>query len=104
MPLKKVRKNNREQERPRGRIKEKVAEVLELPKDVALNVPRLTMIGTNNLIIENYKGIIQYERDKIRVNTSIGIISITGDGMIIREITSEDIMVEGEINTLGFMK
>ncbi len=104
MPSKKMRKSKEEKAKPREKIRRKIAEALELPKDVTLNVPRLTMIGTSNLIIENYKGIIEYERDKIRVNTSIGIISITGEGMIIREITSEDIMVEGEINSLIFMK
>mgnify|MGYP000356458846 CR=1 FL=1 len=105
MPLKrkKDRKNN-ENEKPKRNLKEKVTEILELPKEVVLNIPKLTMLGAGDLIIENYKGIIEYDSSRIRVNTGIGIIRILGERLVIREITSEDIMVSGEIASLEFLK
>ncbi len=85
-------------------IKEKMTEILELPKEVVLNVPRLTMLGNKNLVIENYKGIIEYETVRIRINTGTGIIRIMGEMLTIKEITSEDIMVEGRIKGLEFLE
>lgn len=85
-------------------FKEKVTEVLELPKEIILNVPRLTMVGMSNLVIENYKGIIEYDTVRIRLNTSLGILKITGQKLVIKEITSEDVIVDGDIQGLEFIK
>lgn len=98
------KKKKQKSENRKINIKEKVAEALELPKEVALNVPRLTMVGSTNLLIENYKGIIEYDDKRIRVNTGIGIIGITGKGMSIMGITSENVMINGEIHAMEFLR
>ncbi|OPZ90329.1 MAG: YabP family protein [Firmicutes bacterium ADurb.Bin419] len=105
MPRKKkiVKKRNKT-EVPKISLKEKMSELLELPKDIVLNVPKLTMIGNGDLLIENFKGIIEYDDDRIRVNTNSGIIKICGTRLGIKEITSEDLMVNGEISSLEFLK
>lgn len=105
MPGRKSRgnKKNKKQEN-KTKLKEKVSEALELPKEVVLNVPKITMIGTGDLIIENYKGIIEYSNDRIRINTGVGVIKISGNRLTIKEITSEDIMVNGDISSLEFLK
>ena len=69
-----------------------------------MDVPKITMLVNKNLLLENYKGIIEYENDRIRVNTNKGIIKITGTTLEIKEITSEDLMVNGEISTLEFLE
>ncbi|MCX7710297.1 MAG: sporulation protein YqfC [Clostridia bacterium] len=104
-----VNRNNRrnkkkKEEEAKPKLKEKVTEILELPKEIVLNVPRLTLIGNGNLLIENYKGIIEYDDKRVRVNTGSGIIKIVGDRLVIKEITSEDIMIDGEIQAMEFIK
>ncbi len=94
-------KKNKEQKQ---NIKEKMTELLELPKDVVLNLPKLTVMGANNIIIENYKGIIEYDDNNIRVNTGLGAVRILGENLLIKEITSEDIMVNGNISSLEFLR
>ena len=101
---KKVRKKKENIEEPKAGIREKLAEMLELPKEIVMNIPKMTMIGNKDLIIENYKGIIEYDGNRIRINTGSGIIKITGDSMTIKEITSEDILVSGNISSFEFMK
>lgn len=96
----KKKKNNSE----RAGFKEIMAEMLELPKEVILDLPKITMIGSRNAIIENYKGLIEYEDDKIRLNTNAGMVRITGKHLTVKAITSEDILLEGEINSLEFIK
>ena len=101
---KKVLKKIKKTQVPKASLREKMSEFLEFPKDVVLNVPKLTMIGTGDLLIENFKGIIEYDDDRIRINTNSGIIKITGTRLGIKEITSEDLMVNGDISSLEFLK
>ena len=85
-------------------LRERFTEMLELPKEIVLNMPKLTMLGNGDLIIENYKGIVFYDKDVIRVNTSAGIIKVSGVDIFIKEITSENIMIYGNISSLEFLK
>lgn len=96
------KKKNQKNNINKPKLKEKMAEVLELPKEIVLNIPKLTMVGNGGLIIENYKGVIEYEETKVRINTGVGVIKITGEGLIIKEITSENIMVDGKICSIEF--
>ena len=89
---------------PGSGFRQKLAETLELPKEIVLNMPRLTMVGNNDLVIENYKGIIEYEDSRVRINTGIGVVRITGDRLLIREITSEDVIISGVILSLEFLR
>jgi len=102
MGRKKHKKNKKEKNEVN--LKEKITEVLELPKEIILNVPKLIIMGNTDIMIENYKGIVEYEENRVRVNTAIGIIKITGSKLTIREITSEDIMVIGDITSLEFLR
>ncbi len=85
-------------------LKERVTEVLELPKEIVLNMPKLTMLGNGDLIVENYKGILEYDEGVIRLNTTSGIIRVTGADIYIKEITMESIMIFGNIQALEFLK
>lgn len=100
----KIRRSKQETERIKPNVREKISEALELPKEVLLNASKLSMIDGGNLIIENYKGIIEYENERIRVNTGKGIIKINGQNLIVREITSENILIDGQIQSLEFLR
>ncbi len=99
---KKSKEKNEEYGRKKG-FREKFTELLELPKELVLNIPRITMAGNGDMMIENYKGLIEYGRARIRISTGPGTVKITGAGLIIREITSEDIIISGDIRTLEFL-
>ena len=83
-------------------IKEKLTEALELPKEILLNMSKITMVGSQELIIENYKGVVEYGSNRIRINTGNGLVKISGNNLAIKEITSEDIKISGQIGTLEF--
>ena len=44
--------------------KEKAAEMSGVPKDVAMGLPILTITGTNDLCVENYRGMTEYTEDR----------------------------------------
>ena len=85
-----------------GSFREKMSELLELPKEIVLNLPKMVMIGNRQMMIENYKGIMEYEEYRVRINTSSGSVQIEGQGLNIEEITTEDILVTGDIHIIEF--
>ncbi|MDN5330988.1 MAG: hypothetical protein PWP45_213 [Tepidanaerobacteraceae bacterium] len=83
-------------------LKSKFIEVLDLPKDVVLDLPRVTVTGKIGVFIENHKGIIEYASEKVCINTSIGILVIRGEGLFIKYVLADEIFVEGKVKAVEF--
>ncbi len=82
----------------------KINKILEMPSEITSSVPKITNLGFKKMMIENYKNILEYQDLFIRINTSIGIININGIGMKMEEMTKDDIIIEGEIDSIDFEK
>ncbi|MDD4792304.1 MAG: YabP/YqfC family sporulation protein [Firmicutes bacterium] len=85
------------------RIAERVSDVLGVPRDVALDLPRLSLEGNVRLVLENHKGIIEFSTDRLRVQTTAGQVSIVGRRLVLRGINRERIVVEGRFDNLEFL-
>ena len=85
------------------RIKSTVSELFELPKEITLNFPKISMVGNNQMLVENHKGVIEYIPQKIRVNSGIGVIRVQGTDMVLRNIAADDIMITGNITMIEFL-
>lgn len=79
---------------------EKIEKMLEIPQEVCFNVPKITITGFDELIIENFKGILEYEEFFVRINTHIGIININGYQLGLENMTNDDIKVTGKIESI----
>ena len=83
--------------------KEKILDrLLEVPKEISTNEPKITIAGFKQMLIENYKIILEYQDIFIRVKTYIGIVSISGRNLHLEEMTSDDIMITGCIENVEF--
>lgn len=80
-------------------VREKMGQILDMPLDMIKNCSRMTIIGNENVLIENYKGIIEYEDEIIRLSNSICILGLN---LFIEEITDDEIMITGNIKTIEF--
>ena len=80
----------------------KLDEILEIPVELRTNNPKITIVGFERLLIENYKGILEYQDYFVRVNTYIGIININGFNLQLEEMTSDDLLVIGKIENVDF--
>ena len=78
----------------------KIDRMLELPQEVYSNVPKIIITGFDEIIIENFKGILEYEEFFVRINTHIGLININGYGLSLENMTDDDIKVKGKIESL----
>ena len=82
----------------------KIDRLLEIPKEISSEEPKITIMGFNQIIIENYKGILEYQDFFVRISTHIGIININGYELNLNEMTSDDIEVTGKIEGIDFEK
>lgn len=80
--------------------KRKINELLEIPKEVYSNVPNIILTGFEEMIIENNKGILEYEDYYVRVNTSIGIININGINLKLEKMTEDNLKISGKIEKI----
>ena len=79
------------------------AEALEMPEELALDLPRVTLIGNVSLHIENHRGIINYSAQEVRLRVSEGYLIARGSGFKLRSISKTDVSLEGEINNLAIV-
>ncbi|MDI3281238.1 MAG: sporulation protein YqfC [Bacillota bacterium] len=79
-------------------ISRRLVDALELPRDIALDLPKVTLVGNLQVFVENHRGIIEYRPDEVRINSSRGEIVIAGSRLAIGTISRAEVVVEGRIS------
>ena len=77
-----------------------LAHFLELPKELVMGLPRITVLGDIQMIVENHRGIIEYTTERVRIGTGIGELRVTGSGLTLRTIFPEEIAVDAKIRSI----
>lgn len=83
-------------------LREKIADSIDISKEVILDTILLTMIGEREMTVENYKSIITYTDTKIKIKAKPYPIEIVGTGLEIRSITRELLYITGRIRSFAF--
>ncbi len=86
----------------RERTERLAAELLEIPKDTLEHVPRITMIGNLQIVIDNYRSIVTFEGTAVRIALVKGELAIRGEGLVLKVIVPEQIVIEGNIIGVEF--
>ena len=84
-------------------IKRKLGHIFELPTEIITNLPLISVIGSEEFTIENYKGIVEYSEEIVRISTLSGIIKIEGKKLELMEITKEILSVKGTIVKIEYI-
>ncbi|MFC4305582.1 sporulation protein YqfC [Cohnella boryungensis] len=79
------------------RLRKWTATILDLPQDVVLDLPRITMIGGLQVRVENHRGILHFSPQNLRLAMDGGEMEVTGQELTIRNIGQEEVFVEGKI-------
>jgi sporulation protein YqfC len=88
---------------PKGvRLGRRLAELLEIPQDIVLDLPRLTLVGNLQLVLENHRGIIEYAPEKLRLALGQGELTITGIDLVLVSLSAEEAVIEGHIAKVEF--
>lgn len=83
-------------------IRERLASAASMPKDVVLGASVITILGRNEVCIENYRGIIEYTDTLIRVQTKSGQVRLTGKRLQIEYYTNDEMKIKGRLVSLEF--
>lgn len=78
----------------------KINNILEFPEEISSNEPKITLMGFGKVMVENYKGILEYENFFIRLNTFVGVININGFNLSLNEMTDENLLITGRIESI----
>lgn len=86
------------------RLRQMAVGVLDLPQDVVLEVPRITMIGHLQMYIENHRGVLQFSENELRLLLTNGQLLVIGEQLVIRAILKEEVLLEGRIGKVTFIQ
>ena len=64
--------------------------------------PIIQLNGNCSMYIENYKKLLSYSKQQIKIHTKCGTIEIIGFNLLIHFYSKEDIEIQGNIRTICF--
>lgn len=82
----------------------KFDKIFEIPQELISDVPKITIIGFNRMLIENYKCILEYQDFFIRIKMKEGLININGYDLSMNEMTKDDLIVTGTVENIEYEK
>lgn len=79
-----------------------LVESLRLPQDVIKGETLLTFIGKSAVQIENYRSILLYTDEKIRIQAKRYQLAVSGKNLCIRYYDKDEMKITGRIETITF--
>lgn len=80
-----------------------ITNTIELPADVMMDLPRITMVGQLHIYIENHRGLLTFTDTELRLLLKQGQLLIKGEAFVIKTILPEEILLEGKINQVLYL-
>jgi len=81
---------------------EEVSNHLHLPADIIAGAPIITATGRNEICLENYKGIIEYNGNIVKVQTKACRICIEGKQLNILYFNEDEMCITGYIQAIHY--
>lgn len=78
--------------------------LFDIPEELSTDIPKITILDFNRMLIENYKSILEYQDFFIRIKMSTGLININGFKLIMNEMTKDDLIITGTIESVDYEK
>jgi sporulation protein YqfC len=83
---------------------EHLVDALELPRDVVLGLPLISLCGNRECNIDNHRGIISYEPEQIIIRTKLAPVRIRGTQLLVEYYTVSTIKMTGQIAEICFLE
>lgn len=83
-------------------VKTKLAQKLNIPEDISDGLPIITITGKCEIYVENYKGIIEYNKNCIKIQTKVSRVTFFGKDLEIVYYTNVDMKITGEMETITY--
>ena len=67
------------------------------PPETVAKMPRIVLTGDRELLVEQHKGLFSYDTDRIRIRTTRGLLTVTGEKLTIVYFGTQDLLISGKI-------
>ncbi|QIA27938.1 hypothetical protein DYI95_010830 [Thermaerobacter sp. PB12/4term] len=84
-------------------LEDSLAGALELPRDAVRNLPRITLLGGLELVVENHRGVLFFAPGRVLVAVPGGRLEVTGRELAIGRIDREQLRLQGQVEQLRFL-
>lgn len=82
--------------------KEELVDSLELPKDLVYGAVLVSITGQKEMLIENYRGILEYNSERVSLQTKNCRLVIDGKNLNIDYYTNEEMKISGIITKVSY--
>jgi sporulation protein YqfC len=82
----------------------KIGETLDLPEELYREGPRITLIGFEVVIIEDFRQIVLFSDENVVVEVGNGQVELRGKKLVLTEMSQDEIEIKGEIRGIDFRK
>jgi sporulation protein YqfC len=87
----------------RQQVKKWITRKMELPEDVMMDLPRITMIGHIHIYIENHRGLLTFSDNELRLLLKRGQLLVRGNDFVLKTMLPEEILLEGKIEHVTYI-
>jgi len=70
---------------------------LELPANILAGVPKMELTGFQEFSIESHKGLVEYEKKQIGIETDLGKVWIVGNDLTIKLMNRQRLTIKGDL-------
>ena len=96
--IRKIKKDKNSKEK----MVDRIADFLEMPEELIGNNTKITLIDNKYLYLEGKNQIVDYYDHYIKIKTKKVTISLDGKKMEIKEISDNELMIEGNIIGISY--
>lgn len=85
------------------KTKKKIIQTLDLPQDLFLGMPNLSLSGNQEIYISNHRGIFLYGQEEMIILAKEYQIRIKGKNLNIFSYSKDDLTIQGYISMVEFI-
>lgn len=71
--------------------------LLDLPEDMDAGVPRVTVVGREQMLVENVSGVRRCTETEVLLLTGCGVLSVAGEGLLVKELGESRALIVGRL-------
>ncbi len=100
---KKNRARAHEKSNPKPSLRERLARSVDLPLETVCNLSQIQIIGNREMVIEGYKGILEYDDNLLRIRVKGMCLSVWGSDLQLKCMNDENVIITGSLAQIEFL-
>ena len=71
--------------------------LLDLPEDMDATVPRITVVGREQMLVENLSGLRRCSEGEVLLLTGCGVLAVSGEKLLVKELGESRALIVGRL-------